>query len=408
MGAPSFRKYWIAAALAVALAMRIFALLLAGDVTHYGDPLNYMRLAQAVSEGQGLSLVNSAGVLAPTGQFPPGLPLLLGAVAFLLPLTPLTFVIVNTIIDAAAALLLGRLAAQLGRRDLSLPVSLAYLLWPSIAFMAPLAYKEGLIVALLLATIVALIEQSRTSGFRWALLSGLAGGALILTQPSLAPLLPLTFLVFLRRFDSFSRWFRVSACAALAAVAVMLPWWLRNALVFGQFVPFTTSSGLALWVGAQPDGGMVWKLPPPEWSRTGELEASRLAAAEAWRIVAADPVGYIARCLAKFPASFLNSNWAIDQLVLAAGQPWPRLANSVLLRFGPTLVELGVVITALLGLVRHRHSTLALLFFACLAQVLLFSIWFEFSERHRLFITPIWLLLAAVTVAKQPKPGTGA
>ena len=150
---------------------------------------------------------------------------------------------------------------------------------------------------------------------------------------------------------------------------------------------------------------MVWKLPPPEWSRTGELEASRLAAAEAWRIVAADPVGYIARCLAKFPASFLNSNWAIDQLVLAAGQPWPRLANSVLLRFGPTLVELGVVITALLGLVRHRHSTLALLFFACLAQVLLFSIWFEFSERHGLFITPIWLLLAAVTVAKQPKPG---
>ena len=175
MGRLSIRKYWIAAALAVALAMRIFALLLAGDVTHYGDPLNYMRLAQAVSEGQGLSLVNSAGVLAPTGQFPPGLPLLLGAVAFLLPLTPLTFVIVNTIIDAAAALLLGRLAAQLGRRDLSLPVSLAYLLWPSIAFMAPLAYKEGLIVALLLATIVALIEQSRTSGFRWALPAGWPG-----------------------------------------------------------------------------------------------------------------------------------------------------------------------------------------------------------------------------------------
>ena len=77
----------------------------------------------------------------------------------------------------AAALLLGRLAAQLGRRDLSLPVSLAYLLWPSIAFMAPLAYKEGLIVALLLAMIVALIEQSRTGGFRWAILSGMAGGS---------------------------------------------------------------------------------------------------------------------------------------------------------------------------------------------------------------------------------------
>ena len=404
MGAPLNRRIWIAAALAVALAMRLFALLLAGDVTHYGDPLNYLRLANAVSEGQGLSLVNAVGVLTPTGQFPPGLPLLLGGVAFVLPLTPLTLCLVNTLIDGAAALLLGRLATQLGRRDLSLPVSLAYLLWPSIAFMAPLAYKEGLIVALLLAMIVTLLEQSRSSGFRWAILSGLVGGALVLTQPSLAPLLPLTFLVFVRRFTGFSRWLAVSACAAVAVLAAMLPWWIRNAIVFGQFVPFTTSGGLALWVGAQPDGGMVWKLPPPEWSRAGELEASKLAAAEAWRIIVADPAGYVLRCLAKLPASFLNSNWAIDQLVLAAGQPWPRLANSMLLRFGPTLVELGVVITALIGLFRYRRSPAAWLLIACLIQVIFFSIWFEFSERHRLFMTPVWLLLAAMTVARQPKP----
>lgn len=408
MGAPHIRKFWVAAALALALAMRIFALLLAGDVTHYGDPLNYLRLANAVREGQGLSLVNSAGVLAPTGQFPPGLPLLLGAVAYLVPLSPLTLTVVNTLIDIAAALLLGRLATQLGRRDLSVPVSLAYLLWPSIAFMAPLAYKEGLIIALFLAMIVTLLEQAERKGLRWAALSGLAGGALVLTQPSLAPLLPLTFLVFLRRFGTATRWLPVSACAAVAATAVMMPWWVRNGVVFGQFIPFTTSSGLALWVGAQPDGGMVWKLPPPEWSFAGEMEASRLAAAEAWHIIAADPAAYILRCLAKFPASFVGSNWAIDQLVLAAGHPWPQLAKSVALRFGPTLVELSVVMTALVGWLRNRRSAAAWLLVACLAQVLLFSIWFEFSERHRLFMTPIWLLLAAMTVERQPKQATGA
>lgn len=408
MGAPLNHRFWVVAALALALAMRIFALLLADDVTHYGDPLNYLRLAQSVANGQGLSLVNMSGVLAPTIQYPPGLPLLLSAVASVTALSPLTLTIVNTLIDLAASLLLGKLASQLGRPDLGLPVSLAYLLWPSIAFMAPLAYKEGLIIALMLAMIVALIEQTRSGGFRWAILSGLAGGALVLTQPSLAPLLPLAFLVFLRRFDTASRWFAVSACAAVAAIAVMLPWWVRNAVLFGQFVPFTSSSGLALWVGAQPDGGMVWKLPPPEWRRAGDLEASRLAAAEAWRIISADPAGYIMRCLAKFPASFLKTNWAIDQLVLAGGQPWPGLANSVPLRAGPTLVELGVVITALVGWLRNRRSAVGWLLIACLAQVLLFSIWFEFSERHRLFITPVWLLLAAMAVARQPKSATGA
>jgi hypothetical protein len=45
---------------------------------------------------------------------------------------------------------------------------------------------------------------------------------------------------------------------------------------------------------------------------------------------------------------------------------------------------------------------------ACVAQVLIFSIWFEFSERHRLFITPVWLLLAAMTVVRQPKQTTDA
>jgi hypothetical protein len=408
VGAPLNRRFWIVAALTLALAMRVFALLLADDVTHYGDPLNYLRLAQAVSEGRGLSLVNSAGAMAPTGQFPPGLPLLLGAVAYAIPLTPLTLTIFNTLIDLIAALLLGRLATQLGRRDLRLPVSLAYLLWPSIAFMAPLAYKEGLIIALMLAMIVALLEQAERTGFRWAALSGLAGGALVLTQPSLAPLLPLAFLVFLRRFGTASRWLSVSACAAVAAVAVMLPWWVRNAVIFGQFVPFTTSGGLALWVGAQPDGGMVWKLPPPEWSRAGEIEASRLAATEAWRIIVADPGGYFLRCLAKFPASFLKTNWAINQLVLVPGQPWPQLANSALLRAGPTFAELIIVITALVGWIRNRRSAIGWLLLACLMQVLLFSIWFEFSERHRLFITPVWLLLAAMTVARQPKRATDA
>jgi hypothetical protein len=39
---------------------------------------------------------------------------------------------------------------------------------------------------------------------------------------------------------------------------------------------------------------------------------------------------------------------------------------------------------------------------------MIFSIWFEFSERHRLFITPVWLLLAAMAVERQPKQVTDA
>ena len=229
----------------------------------------------------------------------------------------------------------------------------------------------------------------------------------VLTQPGLTPLLPLLFLVFLKRFGSFRRWLAVSACAAAVALLVMLPWWIRNTMLFGQFIPFTTSGGLALWVGAHPSGGMVWQLPPPDWAPRGELEASRLAGAEAWRIIVADPAGYVMRCVAKFLLSFVQSNWALDQLLLAPEAPHKTLARSVLLRFGPTLIELGAAVLALAALIRSPRSAPALLLFACLAQVMLFSIWFEFSERHRLFMTPFILLLTAMALAEQRKIDSG-
>ncbi len=394
-------KGWVIAGLTLGLAMRLAALVLAGDATHFGDPLNYLRLASAVGQGHGLSLPNSAGALQATALYPPLLPLLLATIGLVFPLTPLTLFLVNTLIDVTAALLLGRLAAQLGRSDLSLPLSIAYLFWPSIAFMAPLAYKEGLIIALLLAMLVALLEQAKHDGFRWAICSGLAGSAVVLTQPSLMPLLPMLFLLFVKRFGSPSRWVAVSGIAAAATLVLMVPWWIRNAMLFGQFVPLTTSAGLALWVGAQPGGGMVWQSPPPEWAKAGELEAARLAAQEAWRVIAADPAAYIMRCLAKFPLSFFMTNWAIDQLVLAPDAPWPGLARAMRLRSIPTLVELFAAVVAMVGLFRFRRSVPAMLLWACVAQVMLFSIWFEFSERHRLFMTPFILLLAGIVLARR-------
>ena len=322
------------------------------------------------------------------------------------PLNALTLCIINTLVDCIAALLLARLARLLDAPGAAVPAALAYLLWPSIAFMSPIAYKEGLIVALLLGTIVALLEQSKRSGIRWALLSGVCGGALLLTQPGLLTLLPILFVVLALRFENWRRWWMVSLTAAAATLLVITPWWFRNALVFGQFVPLTSSGGLALWVGAQPGGGVVWQAPPKYWWGLGEMEAARVAAAEAWRVIIADPLGYLARCLTKFPRSFFYSNWAIDQLILAKGQRWPWLIQSNFLRYGPTLVELWAATMAAIGLYRLRRQPVAWLLWACIAQVMLFGMWFEFSERHRLFMTPFLLLLATqlLVMARQKAP----
>jgi hypothetical protein len=396
---------WIVLFLIISAAVRLSALILAWGTAPYGDPDNYLRLAHYLLAGDGLSLPRSIGAEPiPTGLFPPALPLLLAVVGLIAPLNALTLCILNTMIDCAAALMLARLARLIGAERAAVPAALAYLIWPSIAFMSPLAYKEGLVIALLLATTVAIVEQARQPGYRWAVMSGLGAGALLLTQPALLTFLPILFVALCPQFEGWRHWWITSLVAASVTLVVMLPWWIRNVLVFGEFIPLTTSGGLALWVGVQPDGGVVWQALPKSWGRVSELEANRMAAADAWRIIQSDPLGYLGRCLVKFPGSFFYSNWAIDQLLLAKNQRWPWLIQSTPLRFGPTLFELWAVATAMIGLVRFRRHPAALLLAACFAQVMLFGIWFEFSERHRLYMTPFFLLLAGVLLRCQTFP----
>jgi 4-amino-4-deoxy-L-arabinose transferase-like glycosyltransferase len=272
--------------------------------------------------------------------------------------------------------------------------------WPSIALMAPLAYKEGLFIALLLASLVALIE-ARRGGLRWAVASGLAAGAMILTQPAATPFLPLAFFALLPAFHDRRRWLRVSLIAAAVAVLVMLPWWVRNAITFGTFIPLTSSGGLALWQGAHPAGGMQFQPPPSSWAYLSELAAAQLAQSAAWQIILSDPIGYVTRCLAKFPASFTMTNWAVDQLVFAKGQPLPELARWPLLQLAPTVAELMTVMLAIIGLFRWPRSIPARLLWASVAQVMIFGIWFEFSERHRIFMAPFILLMVAMLLVEK-------
>jgi hypothetical protein len=378
-----------------ALFLRIVAYLLADGVDHVGDAPTYQLLAERIRDGQGLSLPRP-GIdgLTPTALFPPLPPMLLAAAGSMAPLSAASLTIFNSVIDCCSALLLARLGAQLGRRDIGAMAALAYLAWPSIALMAPLAYKEGMLIALLLATLVCLIEQVRKGGHRWAALSGLSGGMVALCQPGVASVLPLLFLATRPAFGSWRRWLVVSLVAALVATIVMLPWWVRNAMVFGHFIPLTSSSGLALWVGAHPDGGIVWQAPPAAWANAPELMARDLAQNGAWQIIAADPMAYVTRCLAKLPRTFFMTNWAADQLLLVRPDIDISLVRFRSLRVLPTVLELGVVAMAIVGLARAPRSTAALLVYACLAQILLIGMWFEFSERHRLFMTPFLILLA--------------
>ncbi|HZC24070.1 MAG TPA: hypothetical protein VE866_12075, partial [Candidatus Binatia bacterium] len=90
-------------------------------------------------------------------------------------------------------------------------------------------------------------ESPRTRDW---ILFGLLGGLAALTEPvtlSVVPLLALWTLY--RRFRTNVPWKTPMIAAALAALAVMSPWIVRNYELFHRFIPVRSGFGLELYIG---------------------------------------------------------------------------------------------------------------------------------------------------------------
>jgi 4-amino-4-deoxy-L-arabinose transferase-like glycosyltransferase len=90
-------------------------------------------------------------------------------------------------------------------------------------------------------------NSSRTRDW---LLFGLAGGVSALTEPVVLAVVPLLGLWTLyRRYRLNRPWKAPMAAAALAALAVLSPWFVRNYQLFHRFIPVRSGFGLELYIG---------------------------------------------------------------------------------------------------------------------------------------------------------------
>lgn len=395
------------ALLGLALAMRLFAVWLAWAGEPFGDALRYLQLAGSIRAGDGLHYIshNPAGPM--WAVYPPAYPLLLAGWSLVMPLNAATLALFNSLFDLVGAWLLASLAREAGMARAAPWIGLAYLCWPAAAFSVPLAEKESLEVMLVLAMALVPLRLARRARPRDLALAGVVAAGLILTQPSLVLLPPLLFLLVRRRFPSADAWWRASLVTGAVAVALIIPWWARNFVLFHQFVPLTTSGGRSLWVGSLPGGGAAWTPYPAGWASLPELAFDAQARAAALANIAADPLGWLGRCLIKFPASYLRPHYALGVLSLLQPSPWPGLFGHRLLLLIPSAIELVATLFAFYAAARFRRTLASRLFVAVLAYLLLATIWFEFSERHRVYLAPFALLAAAQLLAPAKPRDTG-
>jgi 4-amino-4-deoxy-L-arabinose transferase-like glycosyltransferase len=149
-------------------------------------------------------------------------------------------------------------------------------IYPGLVALGGVVLSEALFMPLMVLQLVlwtlawqarreAIATHSRVgSDLAWSACAGAAAGLATLVRPSWLLFTPLALAVELAwglRADVEPRaWPRRIAAAAImlgSLAAVMMPWWIRNALVTGHFVPTTLQVGASLYDGLNPaaDGG---------------------------------------------------------------------------------------------------------------------------------------------------------
>jgi hypothetical protein len=253
---PSAAPALVIGLLMVALVARMGVVLATSDFEPINDAAGYVELAESVSAGEGYPPSSKVPGNQPAVYTPPGWPYVLGGVYALVGDDVTAARLVQAaLVGVAGVVLVGLVAFQLwGTTAALLALGLAAV-YPPLVVSASGLLSEPLFVVLELGSVAAVVELRRSGRLRWAAVAGALAGLAILTRVNGAVLLlPLALAAWGRlpvSPRSRSRPFRlqalrapavVLACAALAVA----PWTIRNAIVFHEFIPVASQTGITL------------------------------------------------------------------------------------------------------------------------------------------------------------------
>jgi 4-amino-4-deoxy-L-arabinose transferase-like glycosyltransferase len=165
---------------------------------------------------------------------------------------PLTYVLMQGIIDAGTCLLTYHLATTLDMR-FGVPAAIAAVLNPTQIVLSGLVYTDTVFLFCVPLFLLAAIRWLKTGSLAWAVMLGLALGAAALIRIVVAPFVPpmLVLLLVGRVLTQGSVWRELSQLAAAAGILVLMfaPLVGRSVLKYGTW-SLTPQGGihLALWV----------------------------------------------------------------------------------------------------------------------------------------------------------------
>jgi 4-amino-4-deoxy-L-arabinose transferase-like glycosyltransferase len=165
------------------------------------------------------------------------------------------------------------------------------------------------------------LELEESNSVKLWLAFGTLTGLSALSDPVVLAVLPfLAILVCFRLHRRAVHWLAPAALSALACIAVVSPWFVRNYNTFHQFIPFRDGFGLELYVGNNGDASFwVNRLSHPshsavelaEYQRLGEIAYMAEKKAQAIAFIRAHPAWFAWMSLRRAVYMWANV-WSFD------------------------------------------------------------------------------------------------
>ncbi len=368
------------------------------------DELAYDALGRSMAAGHGFVLdypwvYNTANQPTAYGNFL--YPAFVGSVYALTGGSALVLTLVQVLLGVWAVVALAVAARDLAGRRAGILVGLLAALHPGLVLSSVLVLTEALEVPILVALVLVWVRLVRAPSMRGAALIGALAAAACLTRSPALYAVPVMVVATLAGRDARAALRPRLLLGALAvALLLMLPWTVRNAVLYGAFVPADTKAGAALWLFNHPSPSPlreVWTglpnaVPPPgPVAGLNEAQAERHFRGLAVRYIAGAPLAFaetsllrLGKFLVPFPRDW-DHPWlkgAVTAVYTAV--TWLGLAGLWRARrmlVGRALLGLGITWIALLAAtstgLRHRLSVEWVLAFG--AGLVLADVWTRMS-----------------------------
>jgi len=272
----------------------------------------YHSVAQRIAHGEGYTWLWPDGAVSYAAHYPVGYPGLLGLAYAVFGSEPVVAMLVNAGFGALAVFAAHRSVIRYGSRRQALIAGLLVALHPGLVWYTPALMTEGVTAEMLVVATWLSLRVGAGAGVRWRLLAlGVCLGGLCLVRPQILIMAPIFGFLSVDpgELRYVGRIVRALTVTGLA-LAVCLPWTVRNCARMDRCVFVSANGGWNLLIGSVPEANGAWipidgaRVPVECRNVFGEAEKDRCFGRAGMRNIVQHPLMFLALVPRKLSVTF--------------------------------------------------------------------------------------------------------